>query len=330
MKTTALDFYACPVCHERLALQTTDARGREVIEGRLTCTGCKAAFPITGGVPRFVPTGGYAESFGRQWNWFRTVQLDSANRTAMSEDALRETTAWDDHEYRNSVLLDAGVGAGRYAERAAAKGAEVYGVDLTVAVDAAYRNIGHLPNVHLAQADIFALPFKNETFDLAYSIGVLHHTPDPRGAFRQVAATVRPGGKCAAYLYARYGPQQKFSDAIRTISTRLPLRVAWALSAVAVPLYYLHRTPVIGGLFRTVLPISMEPNWRCRWLDTFDWYTPRYQFKYLYPEVFAWFRENGFEVTDLGGGPIRVSGQKKESEARLRERRSSDRHLVAS
>jgi SAM-dependent methyltransferase len=311
VKAAALDVFVCPRCHGRLTATVVSAEGVEIIEGQLQCASCRAMFAITGGVPRFVQSASYADTFGHQWRWFRTVQMDSLNRSAASEDALRATTAWADEDYPGRRLLDAGVGAGRFAERAADKGAEVYGVDLTSAIDAAYRNIGHRPNVHLAQADIFALPFKANTFDLAYSIGVLHHTPDPAGAFRCMAATVAPGGKCATYVYARYGPQHRASDAIRTVTTRLPLRVMWALAAVAVPLYYVHRAPLVGPWCRLALPISMEPHWRWRWLDTFDWYTPTYQWKLLYPEVFRWFTDNGFEVTAMAEGPIRVSGRKK-------------------
>src|SRR5262249_3724652 len=146
--------------------------GREVTEGTLRCLTCGETYPVTRGVPRFVPQDAYARSFGLQWHWFRTVQLDSASGSSRSEDALRATTGWPDKAYRGRDLLDAGVGAGRFAERAAAKGARVFGVDLTTAVDAAFENIGRLENVHLAQADIFALPFRDGTFDLAYSIGV--------------------------------------------------------------------------------------------------------------------------------------------------------------
>ena len=89
--------------------------GQEIVEGSLTCTGCGADYPIRAGVPRFVPDGLYANSFGRQWTWFRTVQLDSAAGTHRSEDALRGATGWGDAEYRGRRLLDAGVGAGRFA-----------------------------------------------------------------------------------------------------------------------------------------------------------------------------------------------------------------------
>jgi hypothetical protein len=54
----------------------------------------------------------------------------------------------------------------------------------------------------------------------------------------------------------------------------------------------------------------LHPDWRWRWLDTFDWYTPRYQWKLLYPEVFRWFRESGFQEIEIFDGPIRMRGRK--------------------
>ena len=330
MKPASLDVFVCPACRAELRLTATASDGGEVLDGELACRGCGARYPVTGGVPRFVRSGDYAGSFGHQWHWFREVQIDSLNRMSVSEATLASSTGWADGDYRGRRLLDAGVGAGRFAERAAAKGAEVFGFDLTRAVDAAYQNIGRLPNVHLAQADIFALPVRRESFDLAYSIGVLHHTPNPALAFARVAETVAPGGKLAIYVYSRYGPAHRMSDALRVVTTRLPLRVTWLLAAGAVPLYYVHRLPVIGKAFQLALPISMEPHWRWRWLDTFDWYTPKYQAKYLYPEVFRWFRDAGFDVVDLPDGPVRVTAVKRLPDGVMRDRARDDRTLVAS
>src|SRR3989442_516857 len=240
MKIRALKFLVCPACRSELDLRESRREGDEIVEGELACAPCGRAYPVHGGVPRFVDAGAYASSFGFQWNAFRTVQLDSRNGTTQSERTLDTTIGWRAEAYRGRLALDAGVGAGRFAEVVAGRGGEVFGVDLTSAVDAAYENIGRRESVHLAQADIFALPFKDGTFDLGYSIGVLHHTPDPAAAFRRLAAAVKHGGRMAVYLYPGYGPGRRGPDLIRAITTRLPLKVMVALSPVSVPLYYLY------------------------------------------------------------------------------------------
>ncbi|MBI4638179.1 MAG: methyltransferase domain-containing protein [Candidatus Rokubacteria bacterium] len=309
MKPSALRFLVCPACHGELDLRA-DRRDAEVSEGILACRQCRRAYPVIRGVPRFVAERTYASSFGDQWNWFRKVQLDSWSGTRESETTLEATTGWRDADYVGRLVLDAGVGAGRFAEVVARKGGEVVGIDLTTAADAAYANIGRLDKVHVVQADIFAMPFRERTFDLAYSIGVLHHTPDPRAAFDRVAAAVKKGGGFAVYVYARYGSAHRVADVVRRLTTRLPRRLMLALSAVAIPLYYVYRVRGLGEALRLFFAISMHPNWRWRWLDTFDWYTPRYQWKFLYPEVFGWFRANGFLDVEVFDGPIRMRGVK--------------------
>jgi SAM-dependent methyltransferase len=316
MKRSAIRFLVCPSCKDELELQVRETDGPEILEGSLRSPACGREYPILRGVPRFVDSGEYASSFGFQWNQFRSVQLDSSNGRRESEQEMAATTGWTERDYRGRLILDAGVGAGRYADVVSAKGGEVVGVDLTIAVDAAYANIGRREGVHIIQADIFAMPFRDATFDIAYSIGVLHHTPDTRAAFARVARTVKPGGSLAVYLYGGYGFAHRFPDAIRKVTTRLPSRVTHALAAVAVPLYYPYRVPGLGKLLHLVFPISLHPDWRWRWLNTFDWYSPRYQWKLLYPEVFRWFRENGFHEVEIFDEPIRMRGLKEIPSAR--------------
>ncbi len=310
MKEDLVKLLACPACMSDLEVRADVLDGTEVMKGSLGCRSCDARYPVSGGVPRFAGGSTYADSFGYEWNRFRVVQLDSANRTRESETTFREKTGWTERDFCGALVLDAGVGAGRYAEVVSQWGAEVVGVDLTGAVDAAFESIGRRPRVHLVQADLFRLPFRAETFDRAYSIGVLHHTPAPERAFRCVAGAIKKGGSCAIYVYAAYGLARHASDLLRRLTTRLPLPVVYYASALAGPLYYLHRLPVLGRVCRTLLPISMHPWWRWRWLDTFDWYTPKYQWKFTYPQVFQWFKSAGFTEVEILNFPVCVRGVK--------------------
>ena len=310
MKPRLLELLVCPACKAELTLRAEGAAGGDVQTGTLTCSGCAAAYPIVRGIPRFVGQDAYAESFGDEWHRFRTVQLDSANGTTESQDGFALKTGLGPGDIRGRLVLDAGVGAGRYAEVMARWGAEVVGVDLTRAVDAAAENLRAWPGVHLVQADIFALPFRDETFDLAYSIGVLHHTPDTAAAFKRVAAMVKKGGQLAVYVYHAGGLMRYVSDTLRVVTTRLPRPVVYYGSVVAIPLHYVHQLPAIGRVTQILLPTIGHPRWRWRWLDTFDWYTPKYQWKHRYPEVLRWFREAGFTDLYVADEPICVRGVK--------------------
>ena len=85
MKLEALKVLARPACKSSLNVTAKEQDGREVTTGQLECSTCHLAYPIVRGVPRFVGAESYARSFGRQWNWFRAVQLDSRNAGEKSE-----------------------------------------------------------------------------------------------------------------------------------------------------------------------------------------------------------------------------------------------------
>jgi len=181
VKERLLDLLACPECGSEFEVNVFTVM-EEIKEGELICRSCGRAYPIKNYIPRFVKTDGYVDTFSFEWYKHKTTQLDS--RTGRDE--TEKTFKFDLNKIKKSLLLDAGCGVGRFMEIALKYGAEVVGVDLSFAVDAAQENLGFNKNAHIIQADIFRLPFKKEIFDKIFSIGVLHHAPDTREAFARL------------------------------------------------------------------------------------------------------------------------------------------------
>ncbi len=205
MKEELLDILACPVCGGDLNLVHEGPReGDEIIEGELSCAKCERGYDIERGVPRFAELSAVdkekvatAESFG--WQWKKFTQEDER----YSEQFLGWIQPVTPDFFQGKLILEAGCGKGRHTALAHEWGATaIVGVDLSAAVDSAYEATRHLPDVHIVQADIFRLPFK-KVFDYAFSVGVLHHTPDPRNAFKSLASKVVSGGHISAWVYGK-------------------------------------------------------------------------------------------------------------------------------
>jgi len=104
---------------------------------------------------------------------------------------------------RGKRVLEIGCGCGSEAERFARAGASYTAVDLTnAAVSITQRRfqLGGLQG-RFAQGDAENLPFDDGSFDLVYSHGVLHHTPDTPRAIREVHRVLAPGGRAVIMLY---------------------------------------------------------------------------------------------------------------------------------
>jgi len=273
-----------------------------------TCPQCAVEYPVVDSVARFVSSEHYVGSFGYQWNTFAKSQLDSANKTTRSRDTFEEKTGWPLESLRGLRVLDAGCGMGRFAEVAAEAGADVHAVDLSSAVDAAARNLGHRSTLSFYQADIMNLPFADGTFDAIYSLGVLHHTTNTRRAFLSLIRLLKPGGRIAIWVYSTKLRLMFGGELLRTFTPRLPKPLLLNACRVAVPLYHVHRIPLLGIVTTALLPTSLNPDPEWRWLDTFDWYSPTYQWKHTYVEVEGWFREAGLTEIRRERFPVSVRG----------------------
>jgi SAM-dependent methyltransferase len=295
MKKELLELLACPECASEFELRADITQTGDIESGGLVC-GNGHRYPIVDHVPRFVGDDDYAEAFAVEWTTFRTAHLDSFTGLDYLDRQLQSCLDFPLERLEGKLVLDAGAGLGRFTEVVSNHGGKVVALDLTRAIDAAYRNLHHRDNVHFVQADIFKPPFRRGTFDFAYSWGVLHHTPDPPTAFQQLPPLLKPGGKLMVFVYSSYNKAYRaVTEFYRRFTKRLPQRLLLRLCYVAVPLYYVGKVPVIGPFVtRLLMPVSVHPpthRWRVG--NTFDLYSPRYAFAYDHVEVYRWFEEAG-------------------------------------
>lgn len=274
--TEFIDLLRCPNCQSAL-IQTAAS---------LHCGHCDRSFSIHNGVPRFAVES-YAASFGRQWNRYDVA------RDAEDAAVFQVKTGLNLSDLSGKLVLDAGCGGGRYARLLGLHGAKVVGVDLSAAVEKAAALCADLPNVRIIQADLFALPLAESAFDAAFSIGVMHHSPDARRAFAQVARRVKPGGRLAVWLYRENTPPQEWlNSALRAVTTRLPARL---LEPACAGLGLLGGVPVLNKTLNKLFNFSNHPDWTLRVCDNFDWYAPKYQSHHSIDELKTWFRDSGFD-----------------------------------
>jgi SAM-dependent methyltransferase len=279
-------------------------------DGCLNCTACGASYTVRNGIPRFVSDDGYSKNFSLEWQIHRQTQVDDG-KDGFSHHNFNTRFGLPSKWWRGKRVLDVGVGVGRYAQVPIQYGAEVHGIDLSYAVDVAKSNF---PSLHVYQADIFKLPFAPGSFDAIYSFGVLHHTPNPRAAFDALLPLLKPGGIICITVYENRGMYHT-SRYLRKATTRLPPALLYSLCAAYTALMYVpyRYLGLRYGFLGRFAPISLSDNPREAVLDTFDCYSPTWQFTYGDDEIFSWFKQNNLIDIEVRPQPVTLLGYKPAS-----------------
>lgn len=261
-----------------------------------------------------------AASFGYEWSHF------SALRPQWERNFLDYMTPHARDFFRGKLVLDAGSGMGRHAYHAATSGADVVAVDLGDAIQVTERNTRGLGRVLPVQADLFDLPFEDSTFDFVYSLGVLHHLPDPPAALRELIRVVRPGGEVHVYVYWRHerGIRRALITlvtAARRVTTRLPYGVTRTLSyPIAAAVYALFVIParVLGAFPPTrelarSLPLAgyAEYPFIVCVNDQFDRFSAPLERRYSAAELKEWLTREGLRDVHMSANYGWVAGGTK-------------------
>lgn len=243
MKARLLNYLVCPRCKAKLHCtvyeEDSSLPWSEILEGCLKCEGCGCEYPISGGVPRLLTeqlpdvVRKTVDGFGWEWQTFNEKIQD----TYMTD----KTNFFDfihpisEDFFEGKFVLDAGCGMGRFLRLGAEFGSrDIIGVDLSKSVDAAYMNTRTLPNAHIVQADIFALPFIIK-FDYIFSIGVLQFLFDPQKGFSGLIKLLKAGGSISVWVYSKENNGwiiRLLSPLRQHITSRLPRPVLYFLSNI--------------------------------------------------------------------------------------------------
>lgn len=320
MRTTLLPLLACPDCAGELRFAALEAHPRPdawLESGTLACAACRREFPIENGIPRLYPKGSLASGVRRTqtsfaWEWLRYPGSLPEDKPIFLEETQLPAEAFQDR-----LTLDAGCGMGRYSRVARSLGATVVSFDLSDSITRLIPLAAEDPGLHLVQGDLLHPPFRTGLFDVIYSQGVLHHTWSTEDAFLRVAPLAKKGALVSVWVYGRPGSWRSFStnplkstrswlksvlplvwlvvwarmlfsDAVRVVTTRLPVSLLYLL---CYPVTLLGAIPLVK-----YLTFSVHPDFRVRLIENFDWLAPPYQFKHTKEELREWYRHAGFDI----------------------------------
>lgn len=143
----------------------------------------------------------------------------------------------DEIDWRDRDVLEIGLGQGADSEQIIRRGGRWSGLDLTaesIARVGARMSIRSLSYQDLRQGSVVEIPWPDDSFDIVFSHGVLHHVPEIQAAQREIHRVLRPGGRLVAMLYAKH-----------SLNYQVSIRLARRLAVLAA--YPLRRTRPVQG-----------------------------------------------------------------------------------
>lgn len=182
------------------------------------------------------------ESFGEEWSTFHTfneTEIFNAGDNyfdLVSPDILN----------KSANVLDVGCGTGRWSYYIADKVGFVECIDPSKAVLAAANLLKNKSNARITQASVDNIPFADNSFDLVFSLGVLHHVPDTKEAVKKCVQKVKHHGYILLYLYyslenrgAAFKTLFYLSNSIRWVVSKLPSKLKIVICNLLAVLFYL-------------------------------------------------------------------------------------------
>lgn len=286
-------------------------------------------YQIMDEIPNFIPKINdpiqeqVQKSFGDKWTKSDFGQDDDFfdNKIKHLYLEMMGLTEKDLSLFENRTVLDVGIGSGSSARIWAEKAKEFHGIDISKAV---YRAKNALKpsgkEVILSQADLNALPYPNNIFDVIVSNGVFHHTPDTKTALKNCIKKLKIGGSCLFYIYKKKAPLREFADdyirnKISDLSHDSAMKAmepitnfAKSLHEQSIKIQVPDDVEILGikkgeyDLQRFIYQFFFKCFWNESWgfeysnLTNYDWYHPKFAWRHSEKEIRDWCKEFNLEV----------------------------------
>ena len=251
---------------------------------------------------------GSVDRFGYEWNKYSEIIPEYEKQFLGWIFPLKK------EDFKGKLVLDAGCGIGRNSFWPLKYGAKkVVGFDFDErTVKVARKNLESFKNCQIFHNSIYDINFKDK-FDIAFSIGVIHHLAEPRKAIANLVKSVKRGGKVLIWVYGYENNEWvvKYINPLRKITSKLPLALVNLLSYFfSIPLYFYLK------IFRQKHPymknISKFRLWHLHSI-VFDQLIPKIANYWKKDEALALFNNQGLnkvKIYNVNGNSWSVIGEK--------------------
>ena len=236
---------------------------------------------------------GSTDRFGYEWHSYHAVLA------AYEEQFNRWLPMFSRSDWAGKRFLDVGCGMGRNSFWPM-----TYGAQSGVAVDldprslaAARRNLANHTRLQVIEASAYELPFENE-FDIAFSIGVIHHLEFPSRALTAMTRATKPGGRVAIWVYGRENNGwfiHVLNPMRRALFARLPIGLTHHLSVYPTALLWL------------ALRLGIQPLTYFKLIATFNFHHLRsIVFDQMLPHIANYWRQDEVEALMHAAGMTEI------------------------
>jgi SAM-dependent methyltransferase len=256
------------------------------------------------------------QSFAREWSRFDQAAVSQEELSRMFDEYFA-IFPWE--SLPNLARgADIGCGSGRWAKFVIERIGMLHLIDASQeALDVARKNLSGFENAFFHHASVEKLPFEDSSLDFGYSLGVLHHVPDPGAALASCARVLRPGAPFLVYLYYALDNRPRWyrflfalSNTVRRIVASLPPRTKDVVcDAIATSIYWpLARAARLGeaiGLDVTDAPMTAYRNrsFYSMRTDARDRFGTPLEKRFTADQIATLMREAGFENVRIKAGP---------------------------